>query len=156
MVIHGHPRPFMVFHCRSILGACKSWREQGDHVAGLDWMIDGFLSFDFYHRPSDLFVWWWVDQINHSLSGSGTEQEVVLFVYVFALPPSKRWVHIAVSANLPITTKDQSVTDISQTDLFDRIQEKRSHYYYKTNKRLRRAFSASLWKSAMLVDGVGW
>ena len=88
MVIHGHSRPFMVFHCHSILGACKSSREERDK----------FLS-------------------------SASQQFF-------------------------------PVSDISQTHLFDRIQENHSHWY-KTNQRLRTAFPVSLWKSAMLVDGVG-
>ena len=55
----------------------------------------------------------------------------------------------------PILTGNQSVADFSQTQLFDRIKESSSHWY-KTNQRLRTAFPVSLWKSAMLVDGVGW
>ena len=47
-----------------------------------------------------------------------------------------------------VPTKDQGATNICQTQQFDRIQENRSQWY-KTNQRLRTAFPASLWKSAM-------
>ena len=98
----------------------------------------------------------------------GTEPQVVLYNYKLYMCvdflPSKRWVHFAVFdsfcqvTNLhkkPILTGNQSVADFSQTQLFDRIKESSSHWY-KTNQRLRTALPVSLWKSAMLVDGVGW
>ena len=47
-----------------------------------------------------------------------------------------------------LPTKDQSATNICQTQEFDRIQENRSQWY-KTNQRWRTAFPASLWRSAM-------
>lgn len=89
-VIHG---PSWSFWEHAILGE----RNETD-VAGLD----GLTYIEFYHRPSDLFVWCWVmlSYIDDSLSRVGTEPQVVLFNYRLYMCvdflPSKRWVHFAV------------------------------------------------------------
>ena len=73
MVIHVHS--WFLFH-HSILGACKSWREEEDTVAGLDWMIDVFFFFAWTlsqtFRSSCLILTWYWWQLFQLWDGAGS------------------------------------------------------------------------------------
>ena len=106
-VIHG---PSWFFWEHAILGE----RNETD-VAGLD----GLTYIEFYHRPSDLFVWCWVmlSYIDDSLSRVGTEPQVVLHnhkLYIMCWFSSQQTLGtLCRFCRLPHATQDQSVTRIS-------------------------------------------
>ena len=130
MVIHGHSRPFMVFHCHSIVGTANLWGERDMFFicfpANVEYALQFFPVSD---SQTHLFV---RIQENHSQWCKRNQR-------LRTLPPAYQWkavmpgagvgwVHVAGCASLPIPSKDQSVTVLRNVSDI-RTQESRSRWY---------------------------